>query len=139
MVGCLRLARNTTEARQIAASALRSVGLEARANDPAHSLTLSDLKRLELARCLATRPKVLLLDEVMGGLNPTEMRAMIDLIGSLRDQGMTIVLVEHIMDAITSLAEELHVLTSGKLIASGLPEVVLRQPNVIEAYLGEDV
>ncbi len=139
MVGCLRSTRSTKEARAVATSALRDVNLESRATAPAHSLTLSDLKRLELARCLATKPKVLLLDEVMGGLNPTEMREMIELIGNLRHQGITIVLVEHIMDAITSLADELHVLTSGKLIASGVPELVLSQPEVIEAYLGEEL
>ncbi len=139
MVGCLKSARSTKDARATALAALRSVGLETRADAPAHSLTLSDLKRLELARCLATSPKVLLLDEVMGGLNPTEMQDMIELIGNLRQQGMTIVLVEHIMDAIISLADELHVLTSGRLIASGEPQTVLSQSKVVEAYLGGDL
>ncbi|WP_198083869.1 ABC transporter ATP-binding protein [Variovorax sp. E3] len=139
MVGALGSISSTAEAKKTARGALQRTGLVARADQPAHSLTLSDLKRLEFARCLATQPKVLLLDEVMGGLNLTEMREMIELVAGLRQEGMTIVLVEHIMDAITALADELHVLASGELIASGSPQLVLRHPRVIEAYLGEDL
>lgn len=138
MVGGFSAARRRGEALQHALGALDLVGLRARAQDPAHSLTLGDLKRLELARCLATRPKLLLLDEVMGGLNPTEMDQMVGLVAGLRQRGMTLVVVEHIMDAITALADELVVLNGGEILAHGAPSTVLRDPRVVEAYLGEE-
>jgi branched-chain amino acid transport system permease protein len=118
---------------------LALVGLERRQADPAHSLTLGDLKRLELARCLATQPRLLLLDEVMGGLNLTEMDEMVRLVARLRDRGMTIVVVEHIMDAITALADELVVLAQGRVLAQGKPAAVLKDQRVVDAYLGEPI
>ena len=137
MVGGFSGSRRATDARARAIRALELAGLESRHDDPAHTLTLGDLKRLELARCLATQPKVLLLDEVMGGLNPTEMGEMVELVAGLRDSGITLVVVEHIMDAITALADELIVLNGGRVLAHGVPSEVLRDPQVVEAYLGE--
>jgi len=137
MVGGFSRTSHVAEARQRAREALALVGLQGRQADPAHTLTLGDLKRLELARCVATGPRVLLLDEVMGGLNLTEMEQMVRLVGGLRDRGMTIVVVEHIMDAITALADDLVVLAQGRVLAHGKPAEVLRDPRVVDAYLGE--
>ncbi len=137
MVGGFSGTGNAHEARARAMQALELVGLAARRHDPARALTLGDLKRLELARCLATQPKLLLLDEVMGGLNPTEMDEMVRLVAGLRGRGMTIVVVEHIMDAITALADDLVVLSGGRVLARGVPGAVLRDERVVEAYLGE--
>ena len=92
---------------------------------------------MELARCIAMQPKLLLLDEVMCGLNPTEMAEMIALIRSTKEEGITLIVVEHIMDVIAELAEDVIVLASGQVIARGTPSVVLKDDDVIEAYLGE--
>ena len=139
MVGGFSRTAHVAEARERARQALALVGLEARQAYPAHNLTLGDLKRLELARCLATQPKLLLLDEVMGGLNLTEMEQMVRLVARLRERGMTIVVVEHIMDAITALADELVVLAQGRVLAQGKPAEVLRDARVVDAYLGEPI
>jgi branched-chain amino acid transport system ATP-binding protein len=139
MVGGFSRTAQVAEARDRAREALALVGLEARQADMAHTLTLGDLKRLELARCLATQPKLLLLDEVMGGLNLTEMDEMVRLVARLRERGMTIVVVEHIMDAITALADELVVLAQGRVLAQGKPAAVLKDPRVVDAYLGEPI
>jgi ABC-type branched-subunit amino acid transport system ATPase component len=139
MVGGFSGTARAREARARAVHALELVGLAARQHDAAHSLTLGDLKRLELARCLATQPRLLLLDEVMGGLNPTEMDQMVRLVSDLRMRGLTLVVVEHIMDAITALADDLVVLSGGRVLAQGVPAEVLRDPRVVEAYLGEPI
>ena len=139
MVGGFSRTAHVAEAREHAREALALVGLEARQADMAHTLTLGDLKRLELARCLATGPKLLLLDEVMGGLNLTEMEQMVRLVARLRERGMTIVVVEHIMDAITALADELVVLAQGRVLAQGKPAAVLKDQRVVDAYLGEPI
>ena len=94
---------------------------------------------MELARALASKPEVLLLDEWLAGLNPTELQDGIDLIHSLRDDGLTIILVEHVMDAIRSLCDRCIVMASGTKIAEGVPEDVLAEPEVIKVYLGEDI
>jgi branched-chain amino acid transport system ATP-binding protein len=106
-------------------------------DQPASSLTVSGRKRLELARALATEPKLLLLDEVLAGLNPSEIRDMIPVIRQIRDRGVTILMVEHVMQAVMSLCEDIHVLAQGRIIAQGTPSAIAGDPAVIEAYLGQ--
>ena len=125
------------EARRRAAESLAFVGLEEHAAQPVSSLNLHELRFLELAKALAGRPKVLLLDEVMAGLNETELAASIEIVRYVRDKlGTTIVWVEHVMSAVIQLAERAIVLDFGKVLAEGAPEVVMRDPQVVDAYLG---
>jgi branched-chain amino acid transport system ATP-binding protein len=121
------------EARRL----LELVGLDQVADQPAARLTLSQRKRLELGRALATRPQVLLLDESMAGLNPAELREAVDLLRRIRlELGLTLVVVEHVMEVIVSLCERVVVMNQGRKIAEGRPDVVAHQPEVVEAYLG---
>ena len=127
-----------SEAEDFAHDMLDRVGLDAMSYAPVSALTYIDQKRLELARVLAGEPEVLLLDEWLAGLNPTELSTGIDLIHALRDEGRTVVLVEHVMDAIRSLCDRCVVMSSGAKIAEGTPEDVLSDREVIRAYLGDD-
>ncbi|MFT7596762.1 MAG: branched-chain amino acid transport system ATP-binding protein [Paracoccaceae bacterium] len=126
------------EAEDQAHRMLERVGLEAMAFAPISSLTYIDQKRLELARVLAGEPEILLLDEWLAGLNPTELETGIELIRDLRKEGRTIILVEHVMDAIRSLCDRCVVMSSGAKIAEGIPQDVLSDREVIRAYLGDD-
>lgn len=124
------------EALAAAEAVAQRVGLEPLLDLPAAALTVAGRKRLELARALATEPRLLLLDEVLAGLNPSEVRDMIPVIRAIRDGGVTVLMIEHVMQAVMALAEEVHVLAEGRIIARGAPEAVARDPAVIEAYLG---
>ncbi|HZA01436.1 MAG TPA: branched-chain amino acid ABC transporter ATP-binding protein, partial [Hyphomicrobiaceae bacterium] len=104
----------------------------------ASHLTIGDLKRLEVARALATEPSILLLDEVMAGQNQAEAKKMIETIRAIRNTGVTVVAIEHNMQAIMSLSDRVVVIDSGKVIAEGRPKEIVRNRRVIEAYLGED-
>ena len=117
---------------------LRLTGLLQKANIPARSLTLVGRKQLEIARALATRPKVLLLDEAISGLNPTETEAMMGLIRNIQNRGITVFMIEHIMKAVMGLSNRILVLNFGELIAQGTPEQVSKNKDVIEAYLGAE-
>jgi branched-chain amino acid transport system ATP-binding protein len=126
------------DARHLAQHLLNLVGLGGRGAAPVSSLTYIDQKRLELARALAGDPRVLLLDEWLAGLNPSELRVGINLISELRREGRTIIMVEHVMDAIRSLCDRCVVMNSGAKIAEGSVDAVLTDPDVVRAYLGDD-
>jgi branched-chain amino acid transport system ATP-binding protein len=128
--------RGREDAGRIAEEVSREVGLAPMLDRPADTLTIAGRKRLELARALATAPKLLLLDEVLAGLNPSEIREIVPVIRALRDRGITIVMIEHVMQAVMSLAEHVFVLAEGKIIGEGAPAQVAADPAVIEAYLG---
>jgi branched-chain amino acid transport system ATP-binding protein len=124
-------------ASRLADEALTQVGLIDRADQPSGSLNVAQKKRLEMARALAAKPYLILLDEVLAGLNPSEIAAMMATVRSIRDQGITILMIEHVMQAIMSISDRLLVLDYGTLLATGPPEEVANNPLVIEAYLGD--
>jgi len=122
-------------ARKVASEVLQRVGLE-RTDMMARSLTIAGKKRLEIARALAAKPKLLLLDEVLAGLNPTEIGAMIELVRKIRDSGISVLMIEHLMQAIMSLSDRIVVLNLGRKLAEGKPDEVVHNSDVVEAYLG---
>jgi branched-chain amino acid transport system ATP-binding protein len=139
IVGALLRERSTPGARKVALDILEKLNLAQKRDLPASSLTLPDRKRLEVARALATRPRLLLLDEVMAGLRPTECDLMVQVFRELnRADGLTILLIEHVMRAVMALAKHIGVLHHGEVIARGTPQQVVRDPAVLECYLGED-
>ncbi len=125
-----------TDARKVAAEVLQRVGLGDRADMMARSLTIAGKKRLEVARALAAKPKLLLLDEVLAGLNPTEVATMIELVRKIRDSGIAVLMIEHLMQAIMSLSDRIVVLNLGCKLAEGKPDDVVHNPAVVECYLG---
>jgi branched-chain amino acid transport system ATP-binding protein len=137
MTGALLRNRRLEAAREQAREAIAFVGLTARQNTLACDLTTIDQRRLELARALATQPRLLLLDEVMAGLNPAEINQAVALVGKLSQRGLTIVIVEHVMRAIMAVAHHIVVLDHGQKIADGSPREVVANKDVIRAYLGD--
>jgi branched-chain amino acid transport system ATP-binding protein len=138
MVGAFAITAKTSEAREKALGVLEYLNFEDRKDTRAGNLTIADRKRLEIARALATEPKLLLLDEVMAGLRPAEVDEMGAIIRRLREQGVTIFVIEHIMRAIMALSDRVVVIQFGQKIAEGLPQQVAADENVIKAYLGEE-
>jgi len=137
-VGAFAVTSRLGEAERWALEVLRTLRLEDKADMRAANLTIADRKRLEIARALATRPRLLLLDEVMAGLRPTEVDEMVAVIRRLRESGITFFVIEHIMRAVMALSDRIAVLHFGHKIAEGAPQEIARDERVIKAYLGED-
>ena len=138
MVGAFATTDKRSEAEKRALEVLHHLHMDDKKDQRAGNLTIADRKRLEIARALATRPKLLLLDEVMAGLRPTEVDEMVAIIKRLREGGMTIFVIEHIMRAIMALSDRIAVLHFGTKIAEGSPQEIAHDERVIKAYLGED-
>jgi branched-chain amino acid transport system ATP-binding protein len=139
MTGAFLRDKNTAVARDKAREAIEFVGLSAREQTAAKDLTTIDQRRLEMARAVPTEPRLLLLDEVMAGLNPAEIDQAVALVGKLSQRGLTIVIVEHVMRAIMAVARHIVVLDHGQKIAEGSPKEIVENPEVIRAYLGSYV
>ena len=137
IVGALVRTPSTHDARRNAHQVLTFANLDYRADAPANELTPSEKRRLEVARALATGPKLLLLDEVMTGLTPMEARQGVDLVRRIRDTGVTVLMVEHVMEIVLPLVDRAVVLDLGRVLAEGKPAEIARDPKVISAYLGE--
>jgi branched-chain amino acid transport system ATP-binding protein len=137
MVGALCRTGSLKKARELAMVQIRVVKLEHKANVPAGGLTIGERKKLEVARVLATRPELLLLDEVMGGLNPAESEEIIQLILEIKRQGVTQMVIEHDMKAIMRISDRIVVLNSGEKLTEGSPQEVVNNPEVVKAYLGD--
>jgi branched-chain amino acid transport system ATP-binding protein len=136
MTGAFLRNKSVVVAREKASEVIEFVGLSAKEQTPARDLTTIDQRRLEMARALATQPQILLLDEVMAGLNPSEIDQAVALIGKLSERGLTIVIVEHVMRAIMAVARHIVVLDHGQKIAEGNPREIVENPEVVRAYLG---
>lgn len=137
MVACLSKSKNIKVAKEKAEEVMVDTDLHMLRDKLAGSLSIGNLKRLEVARALATKPNLLLMDEPMGGLTPHEANQAIELIKKINNDGITIILVEHIMKAVMAVSDSIAVLHNGKLIANDIPEVVVNDENVIKAYLGD--
>ena len=136
MTGAFLRHPKTHHAKEAARESIEFLGLSAKESFAARDLSTIDQRRLEMARALATQPKILLLDEVMAGLNPTEVDQAVALVQKLLSRGLTIVIVEHLMRAIMAVAKHMVVLDHGQKIAEGSPEEVIQNPEVVRAYLG---
>lgn len=139
MVGAFNQVSKYDQAEKIAAEQLAYLGMDHKMHDRMKDLTFAEQKKVEVARALATNPKILFLDEVMSGLNPTEVNDFISLIKDIRDKGITIFFIEHLMSAVMQLSDRVVVMHLGEKIAEGPPEVVTKNPLVVEAYLGGEV
>jgi branched-chain amino acid transport system ATP-binding protein len=135
-VGAFLRESKRSAALAVAEEVAARVGLTDQLDKPAAALTVAGRKRLEVARALATRPKLLLLDEVLAGLNPSEVRDIVPVVRAIRDSGVTVLMIEHVMQAVMNLCERVHVLAQGRIICSGTPAEVVAAPQVVEAYLG---
>jgi branched-chain amino acid transport system ATP-binding protein len=138
MVGAMLRDRSVAAAERAAREVLAMTGLTARADVPASALTVAEQKRVEMARALATRPRLLLLDEVMAGLTPAEVQTAVALLRRIREGGVACVVVEHVMEGIMPVADRIVVLDRGKKLADGPPAAVAHDPAVVAAYLGEE-
>jgi branched-chain amino acid transport system ATP-binding protein len=138
MAGAFVNTAKTQEARQIASEVMEKMGLQSKRDKLAASLTIPERKRLEMAKALATRPKLMLLDEVLAGLNPTEIQDAVLLIKSMIKDGVTILMIEHVLQATMAICERIVVLNYGQKLAEGTPEQVTGNEEVIKAYLGDD-
>jgi branched-chain amino acid transport system ATP-binding protein len=139
MLGAFKVSRNARRAREKARSVLRRLDFADWADRRAGDLPVAGRKRLEIAKVLATEPKLILLDEVMAGLTPAEHNRMIETVRGIRDDGITIVIIEHVMPVIMNLSDRIYVLHHGHMIAHGSPQQIVADPAVVEAYLGEEM
>jgi branched-chain amino acid transport system ATP-binding protein len=135
-VGAFTRHKRRADAIAAAERVAERVGLARDLDKPAAALTVAGRKRVELAKALATEPKLLLLDEVLAGLNPSEVRDIVPVVRAIRDSGITVLMIEHVMQAVMNLCERVYVLAQGRIIAGGTPAEVVADPAVIEAYLG---
>jgi branched-chain amino acid transport system ATP-binding protein len=139
MIGAFKAYRKASQAREKARAVLEQLDFAEWTERRAGDLTVAGRKRLEIAKVLATEPRLILLDEVMAGLTPSEHNRMIDAVRQIRESGITIVIIEHVMPVIMNLSDRIYVMNHGQVIAQGKPEQIVRNPAVIEAYLGEEM